>query len=50
MRDAQVVLRPFHPEVIVEVGALYSNSQPLSILASRFLEHCRAFQHEMETT
>ncbi|CFM37801.1 LysR family regulatory protein [Bordetella pertussis] len=50
VRDAQGVLRPFHPEVIVEVGALYSNSQPLSILASRFLEHCRAFQHEMETT
>ena len=50
VRDANVVIRPFHPEVIVEVGALYSSSQPLSILASRFLDYCRAFQQETETT
>ena len=50
VRDAHVVIRPFHPEVIVEVGALYSSSQPLTILASRFLDYCRAFQQETETT
>ncbi|AXA70464.1 LysR family transcriptional regulator [Achromobacter insolitus] len=50
VRDANVVIRPFHPEVIVEVGALYSSSQPLSILASKFLNYCRAFQQQTETT
>lgn len=50
VRDANVVIRPFHPEVIVEVGALYSSSQPLSILATKFLDHCRAFHQQTETT
>lgn len=49
VRDSNVVIRPFHPEVIVEVGALYSSSQPLSILATKFLDYCRAFQQQIET-
>lgn len=40
IRLGQVVVRPLSPSLMIEVGALHLDRRPLSILASRFLDHC----------